>query len=149
MGLKENFSQAVKELTGNNKDDDRKRNTQYAGLKKALDNDDSDNSNDSFKEGNSQPYYRNRDDQGQQDQSYNNRDNNNGRDYNDNYRQQNNGGYYNDNRRNDNYSDRNGYNDRSDRQDYNNSRNDRNDPVTGGPVPVIPGGSGVVRRARI
>lgn len=48
MGLKENFSQAVKELTGNTKDDDKKRNQQVAGLRKALDSDQDTASQDQF-----------------------------------------------------------------------------------------------------
>ena len=63
MGLKENFSQAVKELTGNTKEDDKKRNAQVAGLKKALDNAPSLSGNDRFTEGTGRPYYRDEADQ--------------------------------------------------------------------------------------
>lgn len=62
MGLKENFSQAVKDLTGNSRDDDKRRNSQYEGLKRALDNDQPASSDIPFSEGTSQPYYINRED---------------------------------------------------------------------------------------
>ena len=58
MGLKENFSQAVKELTGNTKEVYNKRNSLVAGLKKALDNDPSFSADSRFTEGTSRPYYR-------------------------------------------------------------------------------------------
>ncbi len=63
MGLKENFSQAVKELTGNTKEDDKKRNAQVAGLKKALDNDPSFSANDRYTEETGRLYYRDEADQ--------------------------------------------------------------------------------------
>lgn len=108
MGLKENFSQAVKELTGSSRDDDRKRNTQYAGLKRAMDNDQPSLSDDSVTEGAGKPYYRSQDGQPSRNQA---RDG--GRGYNDGYRPQNNGGYYGDNPSSD------GYNGRNDRDYYN------------------------------
>ena len=138
MGLKENFSQAVKELTGNTKDEDRKRNTQYAGLKRALDNDQPSASDDSSMEGAGRPYYRNQDGQASQNQSYNRQssDYDNGRGYNDGYRSRNNGGDYNDNRPKDSldgqsgrdYNNR-GYNDQRDGRDGYDNRgyNDRRD----------------------
>lgn len=63
MGLKENFSQAVRELTGGAKGDDKKNNAQVSGLKRALgeDNDyrsQNDPEGQRFIEGASQPYYR-------------------------------------------------------------------------------------------
>ena len=73
MGLKENFSQAVKELTGNTKEDDKKRNAQVAGLKRALGDDQPYADSGRFAEGASRPYYRDQDaDNGQ---GNNNRDN--------------------------------------------------------------------------
>ena len=63
MGLKENFSQAVRELTGGAKDDDKKKNAQVTGLKRALGEDNDYHSQNEpegqrFIEGTSQPYYR-------------------------------------------------------------------------------------------
>lgn len=150
MGLKENFSQAVKDLTGNSRDDDKKRNSQYEGLKRALDNDQSPASDMSFSEGTSQPYYRSRDDGNdrapQNNPQYNGQPRNandgyrgndrnysersyNDRNYNDNYR---NGGRderdYDDGRRMDNYSGRDGgyYDNNNNRRDgyYDSQRRD-------------------------
>ena len=63
MGLKENFSQAVKELTGGAKGDDKKNNAQVTGLKRALGEDNefqelNESEGQRFVEGTSQPYYR-------------------------------------------------------------------------------------------
>ena len=63
MGLKENFSQAVRELTGGAKDDDKRKNAQVTGLKRALGEDNDFHSQNEpegqrFIEGASQPYYR-------------------------------------------------------------------------------------------
>ena len=151
MGLKENFSQAVKELTGNTKEDDKKRNAQVAGLKKALDNDQSYSDDTRFTEGAGRPYYRD-----EPPQQYDGRggdprnmrpdsgSNTNtrpdaGRGYNDGYRgpqndnyAQQNGGYpddrsggYNDPRQNNNYGVRNydSYDSRNDGS-YDNGRQD-------------------------
>lgn len=71
MGLKENFSQAVKELTGNTKEDDKKRNAQVAGLKKALGDEQPFSDDSRFVEGASRPYYRG--DASQNGQNYDNR----------------------------------------------------------------------------
>lgn len=126
MGLKENFSQAVKELTGNTKEDDKKRNAQVAGLKKALDNDPSFSANDRYTEETGRLYYRDEADQ------YNDRG--------DGYRQGNtrdggrpisdSDGYragrdrYNDNTNRDYSRERNdGYRNRSDYREYADSRN--------------------------
>lgn len=115
MGLKENFSQAVKDLTGNSRDDDKKRNSQYEGLKRALDNDQSSASDIPFSEGTSQPYYRNREDGNdrapQNNPQYNGQPRNpndgyrgNDRNYDDNYRNSGrDGGYYDNNRQSDYY----------------------------------------------
>lgn len=141
MGLKENFSQAVKDLTGNSKDDDKRRNSQYEGLKRALDNDQPSVSDTSFSEGTSRPYYRSKNDdtrRGPQDNpQYNGQPRNSGDgfrgndrgdyNYNDSYGNgDGDGRYYNDNRRSDDYRGRDGgyYNDNRQDAYYDSQRRD-------------------------
>lgn len=126
MGLKENFSQAVKDLTGNSRDDDKRRNSQYEGLKRALDNDSAASSNIPFSEGTSQPYYRSREDDYSRAPQNNPQYNGQSRNVNDGYRSGdrdfNSGGRaaaYDDDRRNDGYRGRdNGYYDNSRQNGY-------------------------------
>lgn len=138
MGLKENFSQAVKDLTGNSRDDDKKRNAQYEGLKKALDNDQTPASDMSFSEGTSQPYYRNESSDNrrapQDNPQYNGQPRNfgdgfngNDRNFNDNYRNgPADGRNYNDDRRRDDYRGRDGgyYGDNRQNAYYDSQRRD-------------------------